>query len=186
MSTLAASPAPTQANTLFSRPGVGIWTGAVQVLPSSAEEENMSAVFPVTCPWVPGACSHTAKRLPARSIDIVGKFPPVTELGKLATGRSTHDRPVGSTVKATVWHRPIRMALNAALSWMTKMWCVVGLTSSLPMMPSLQDMGSDTNLEGANCTPAAAPPPGRGERAITRTLLTVEPGQTGGPPPTTS
>src|SRR5207302_4434044 len=43
-------PAAAQANTLFKSPGVGICTGVVQVVPSSADEAMNSEVFPVIVP----------------------------------------------------------------------------------------------------------------------------------------
>src|ERR1700720_1002048 len=47
-----------------------------------------------------------------------------------------------------------------------------GLTSSLPMMPSSQELGAETFFPGPNCTPADSPPRGVGERYIASTLLT--------------
>src|SRR5688572_29975944 len=154
--TRPASPADAQANMLLRSPGVGIWTGAVHVVPSSVEEDQYRRVSPVISPSAStGACSHTAMRLPALSMAMVGKFPPVRNPGKLATGRSTHDNPVGSEVNGTFWHRPIRMALKAALSWITKILPVVGLTSTLPMIPSLQ--GALISFSGAKMMPAVSP-----------------------------
>src|SRR5713101_5328918 len=109
MSTRPAAPAATQAKTLFNSPGVGICTGVVQVVPSSAEEAMNNEVLPVIAPCEPGASSHTAYSVPAWSIASVGKLPPVTWPGKLATGRSKQDNPLGSVVKGTVWQRPSRI-----------------------------------------------------------------------------
>src|SRR6266498_4039088 len=59
-----------------------------------------------------GACSHTTYRLPALSMAMVGKLPPVLNPGKLATCRSSQFRPDGSLTfatggpNATVKHRP--------------------------------------------------------------------------------
>ncbi len=70
-----------------------------------------------------GACSHTAYRLPALSIAIVGKSAPVFTPGlRSATGRSVQFKPLGSLTfaigapKATGKQRPIRILFKAALS----------------------------------------------------------------------
>ena len=114
---------------------------------------------------------------------IVGKLPPVTWPGKLETSLSTQDRPDGSDVNGTVTQRAIRMASNAALSWITKILWETGLTSLFPMMPSVQlppgPVGPVILYGGLNSTPALASAPGIGERCMTSTLLPITPEQTG-------
>src|SRR5947209_8139462 len=87
---------------------------------------------------------------------------------------------------STSWHRAMRMALRRLFGWITKMWCVVGLTTSLPMIPSSQ--GPVTRSDGPNCTPAVDPgAPGAGDRAMASWLATAStPWQTCTPEPATT
>src|SRR3989442_15991177 len=126
MSTRPSSPAAGQAKTLLWSPGVGMVSGLDQVLPSFVETLYLRTVSPVTCP-VPlmAACSQTAYRFPDLSMARVGKLAPVLEPGKLATGRSSQFRPLGSLTlgtgapKATGKQRPIAILVSVASSWMT-------------------------------------------------------------------
>src|SRR2546422_2612521 len=128
MSTRPLSPAAGQAKTLFKSPGVGIVIGVDQWLPSSVENAYLSDVLPILPCVSTCACSQTAYRLPALSIAIVGKLPPVLTVPgvpRLATGRSTQLSPLGSLTfatggpKATGKQRPIAILLKVASSWIT-------------------------------------------------------------------
>src|SRR2546429_292339 len=127
MSTRPSSPAVGHTKTLLCSPGVGIVIGGDQVVPSFVEKLYLSRVSPVivqptgSC----GACSQTAYKLPALSIAMAGKFPPVFAVGhvppvgivpRVATGRSLQLKPLGSLVNGTRKQRPIRILLKVASS----------------------------------------------------------------------
>src|SRR3954451_23686070 len=61
-----------------------------------------------------------------------------------------------------------------------------GLTSSFPMIPSLQVLAPETLLAGPNSSPAVGPTPPIGERYMTSTLFPVELPHTGAPGPISS
>src|ERR1700720_1179292 len=101
--------------------------GVDQVVPSLVEKLYLSRVSPVivqetgSC----GACSQTAYKLPAASMVMVGKLPPVFAVGQVppggivpsvATGKSLQLRPLGSLVNSTGKQRPIRIRLKVASS----------------------------------------------------------------------
>src|SRR5437660_120680 len=115
------SPATGHANTCWCTPGVGMATGDVHVFPSSVDFEYMSSVSPVTLPPDCGACSQTAKRLPAVSTAMVGKLAPVTPFGKLEiTWLTQFCSPCGLvTDSATMSHRFMLTLFRLALSWIT-------------------------------------------------------------------
>src|SRR6266540_1362162 len=201
-STRPASPAAAHAKTFVRSPGVGICTGVVHVTPSSADEDQYSSVSPLTSPelpqlvpqWMTGACSHTANRFPARSMARVGKLAPdlnpdppsAFEVGNVVTSESVQDRPEGSVVTGTFSHFASRMAVLRLFGWTTKISWVMGLTSTLPMIPSSH--GPVMRLEGPYWTPAVLPgAPGAGDRAMTSWFAAVStPSHTCGPePPTT-
>src|SRR5690349_6306644 len=102
---------------------------------------------------VHGACALATKTLPVQWTAIVVKLAAATAVPVKAgaTARSTQDRPVGSAVKSTAWHVANRTWSYWSVSWGMNTWWVTGLTSMLPMIPSLQ--GAEMALPGANVMP---------------------------------